>query len=480
MIENYSELFNALPFPCLLLEPRNDHFVVKEVNQRYLELSGKDKVELEGKSYPQPFPGSRETEQNLQERKASLHMATVTGIPDKVHCLRYDLLCSEKKEFQERYWQVENIPLLGVDGKVKQVLNIARDKTAEILEEKEKIKIQGELNNSIEKQRHIIDKNPDGIYSLDTEGNFLNLNEGLAKIAEISAEEMAKMHFLPFCTPDDREFVLSNFYKTLQGENRHFEANFVSVKGNLRILDVSLIPMKVKGEIAGVYGIAKDITNVRKTEEALKKSHYKFNTLVKESSDLLGILDLQGKYNFISETSISILGIPPEDFIGKNAFDFIHPEDKERVMTEFSALEDQKQVQFAPFRFKKGKNSWVWIETTATNLMDDPEIEGIVTNSRDITEIIERTEEIRELLSESRALLSQVEKQNQVLREVAWEQAHVVKAPLARLKGLLTVLKTESFGDWSRDEIFEAIEKSADELDEIIENIIRKIEITEV
>lgn len=479
MIENNSELFNALPFPCLLLEPCNDHFLINEVNTRYLQLSGKEKNELKGEKYPQPFPGSRETEKNLKQRMASLKIASTTGKPNKVNCLRYDLLCTERKAFQERYWQVENIPLIGQDGTVKQVLNIARDKTAEILEEKEKTKIQGELNNSIEKQKQIIDKNPDGIYSLDKEGNFLNLNDGLAKIAEISKEKMVNMHFLPFCSDEHRDYILSNFYKAVQGEMCQFEANFVSNEGNLRILNISLSPMKLGTEIAGVYGIAKDITNIRKTEEALKKSQNKFNSLVKESSDLLGILDIEGNYKFISETSVSILGISPLEFLGKNTFDFIHPEDRGRVIQEFSLLEEQKQLQINPFRFKNGQNTWTWIETTATNLIDDPEIEGIVTNSRDISEIIERTEEVRELLSESRALVKQVKKQNKLLKEVAWEQAHIVKAPLARLKGLLGVLKTESFGDWSRDEIFDAIEKSADELDEIIENIIRKTETTE-
>lgn len=480
MIENYTELFNALPFPCLLLEPREDYFVVKEVNNRYLNLSGKKQVDLVGKTYPQPFPGSQETEHNLQHRRSSLKMAILTGKPNKVDCLRYDLLCSEKQEFQERYWQVENIPLLDEKGKVKQVLNIARDKTTEILEEKEKQKVLGELNISIEKQKHIIDKNPDGIYSLDTEGYFLNLNEGLARIAEMPAEKMVGLNFLHFCDQEYRDPILNYFSEALEGKIKNLEANFFSDKGNLRILNVALSPMMVNGEIAGIYGIAKDVTKIRKTEEALKKSNYKFNTLVKESSDLLGILDLEGNYKFVSETSGSLLGIPPSELVGKNAFNFIHPEDRGRVVAEFSTLEAQKQLQIGPFRFKNGKDKWVWLETTATNMTDDPQIEGIVTNSRDITEIVNRTEEIQNLLTESRALLGQVEKQNKVLREVAWQQAHLVKAPLARLTGLLNVLKTDSFENWSREELFEAIDKSAVELEEIIENIIRKIETTEV
>lgn len=55
---------------------------------------------------------------------------------------------------------------------------------------------------------------------------------------------------------------------------------------------------------------------------ALVRSERKFKALVQEGSDLIGILDLEGKYKFVSETTASVLGIEPEDFIGKTAFDF--------------------------------------------------------------------------------------------------------------------------------------------------------------
>lgn len=82
-------------------------------------------------------------------------------------------------------------------------------------------------------------------------------------------------------------------------------------------------------------------------------------------------------------------------------------------------------------------------------------------------------------VTESRAMIKRVKLQNKVLKEVAWEQAHVVKAPLARLKGLLNIIDGGCSGEWTREEIMELIGVSVNELEEIIENIIRKTEKTE-
>ena len=204
------------------------------------------------------------------------------------------------------------------------------------------------------------------------------------------------MDFLPFCSPEHRDLIVSNFRKATKGENQKFEANFISGKGRKMILKISLVPLKKDGEICGLYGVAKDITRLKESEDALLKSERKFKALIQEGSDLIGILDLEGKYKFVSETSTPVLGIPPQEFIGKTAFDYMHPEDQERVTRLFSELKTKKQIEIGPFRFMNSKGEWRWVETKATNLTDDPAVEGIVVNSRDITDHIKTQKAIKE------------------------------------------------------------------------------------
>lgn len=139
-----------------------------------------------------------------------------------------------------------------------------------------------------------------------------------------------------------------------------------------------------------------DFTHEKKTELEIEQSEKRFKGLVQNGSDLIAILDFEGIYSYVSPTSATVLGTAPEEFIGKNAFDFIHPDDKESAYIGLSRLKDEKRVTVKPFRFKHGDGSWRWIETIVTNLMDDPAVRGIVSNSRDITERIVTEEKLKQ------------------------------------------------------------------------------------
>ena len=139
------------------------------------------------------------------------------------------------------------------------------------------------------------------------------------------------------------------------------------------------------------------LEKVKKREEELRLSEQKFRSLVQEGSDLIGILNIDGYYSFVSENYKNILGFEPTDLVGKNAYHFIHPEDWERVQQQFFQLKEQKQVRISPFRFKNKKGEYRWVQTTATNLLNDSAVKGIVANSRDITTVMEQAKEIEHI-----------------------------------------------------------------------------------
>ncbi|UCS92387.1 PAS domain-containing protein [Echinicola marina] len=126
----------------------------------------------------------------------------------------------------------------------------------------------------------------------------------------------------------------------------------------------------------------------------LREREEKFRTMVQEGTDLIAVLNEQAQYTYVSPTSNHVLGIDPVEFIGKNAFEFIHPEDKERVGEEFKKVFTNKHVKISPFRFRHKDGQYRWIETTLTNMFDLPSIQGIVANSMDVTAFKLQAEEI--------------------------------------------------------------------------------------
>ena len=391
----YKSIFKKLPFPCLLFEKKKDVFVIKEANTYYCEVTNTIGEDLSGKLIEEVFP-EPPFSFGLREIHESFKTAFKTQEAHKIDVLRYDLYDSQNGIYELKYWEIENIPIIDEAENKGYILNVVKDITAEILERDRSNLLQIKLDNKTEKHDQIIEKITDGLFSLDCKGDFMSLNKGLIDIAETSETDLLKMNFLPFCGQDHREEIVKRFNDAINGENQKFEANFISGKGRKMVLEISLVPLKNDAIITGLYGIAKDITRIKESEVALFRSERKFKALVQEGSDLIGILDLEGKYEFVSETSSSVLGIAPMDFIGKTAFDFMHPEDQERVIAEFSELESKNQIQIKPFRFKNAKGEWRWIETKATNLINDPAVKGVVTNSRDVTDHINSQKAINE------------------------------------------------------------------------------------
>lgn len=137
-MKNYKNIFKILPIPCLLLEPKDGYFFIKDANDSYFKVTEKTREELLGKIIPDVFPENPEQlGNNWKEIHDSLNNVLITGKPEKIDNLRYDFLIPCLNEFEERYWRVENIPIIDeTSGFVKYILFIALDKTSEFLEKK--------------------------------------------------------------------------------------------------------------------------------------------------------------------------------------------------------------------------------------------------------------------------------------------------------------------------------------------------------
>jgi PAS domain S-box-containing protein len=143
------------------------------------------------------------------------------------------------------------------------------------------------------------------------------------------------------------------------------------------------------------YAVARDGEEKIKQEEAVLLSEQRFKALVQEGSDLIRILDAEGNFIYVSPTSTSILGIAPEEFIGKNIFDYIHPDDVTKALKCLQKIITEKKVIVAPIRFQNHEKEWCWMESVLTNMLNNPAVNGIVVNSRDITAKIEKEHQLK-------------------------------------------------------------------------------------
>jgi PAS domain S-box-containing protein len=187
----------------------------------------------------------------------------------------------------------------------------------------------------------------------------------------------------------------------------------------------------------------------RKFTDQIQKSEKRYSDLFQLSPLPMWVYDLETlQFLNINQAAISHYGYSEDEFLSMSILQ-IRPE--EDVDLALKTINNSRQgIKLNPqsvFRHKKKNGELIFVEVT-TNLLNF--------NGRDVETI---------------------EKQNQTFREIAWIQSHVIRAPLARLLGLVNLLESEvSMTTGETMEVINHIKDSAEELDQIVRDISKKSE----
>jgi PAS domain S-box-containing protein len=112
---------------------------------------------------------------------------------------------------------------------------------------------------------------------------------------------------------------------------QHCDGHEIIIEGSARLL------CNERGVSIGVVSINRDITEQVQMEEALRASEERFRSLVQNSTDVISVLDREGRICYINPAVEQYLGSPPEELIGKDAFEVVHPDDVPMVMDACSS-----------------------------------------------------------------------------------------------------------------------------------------------
>jgi PAS domain S-box-containing protein len=150
------------------------------------------------------------------------------------------------------------------------------------------------------------------------------------------------------------------------------------------------VPIIEDGEIVEWFGTSTEITE-RKEREAELKRHEAY---LESISDLVTVVDEDGIIQYETPTVTEMLGYEPDERVGDPGFEYIHPDDRERIRGKIEQTVSSSGVtEYYEYRAKTKDGEWIWVESTIRNLADDPKIDGIIVTARDITE---RKEQQRE------------------------------------------------------------------------------------
>ncbi len=167
-----------------------------------------------------------------------------------------------------------------------------------------------------------------------------------------------------------------------------------------------IIPWVAGLQILFVRRVLTMDSTARTAEQMLRARQERFMALVAGSSDLIALLNDRAELDYANPAGQRLLGLVPEDLVGRNMLELVHPDDLEAVTTAFSRDVSESGIQPpAVYRFQAASGEWRNLEVIATNCLDDPAIAGIVINARDVTEQTNLTRALRTLGQANQALV---------------------------------------------------------------------------
>ena len=129
---DYAAVYRHLPAPVLLLTPE---FVVVDVNQAYLRVTGRTRAQLLGRNVFDAFPENPwdPGATDVHRGRASMRRVLASGEPDALALQRYDVEVPDSPgRFAKRYWCPVNAPVFGPDGRVVLIAHCVEDVTDRI------------------------------------------------------------------------------------------------------------------------------------------------------------------------------------------------------------------------------------------------------------------------------------------------------------------------------------------------------------
>ncbi len=231
-----------------------------------------------------------------------------------------------------------------------------------------------------------------GVWEWDFRSNTMTWSDKVDAILGLTPGALGTTFegFLKAIVPEDRAFVQKEFRRVLNGDIHELFVNprICLEDGTRRWLEgKGSILWDGGGAAVGMMGTVMDITERANAQVTLRRSEMRFRSLVQRSNDVILVCDTAGRCVFISPSIVSVMGYREEDCLGRTIFEFIHPDDEHRARAVYGELLSHgAEGKAHETRLRHADGSYRTLETVGMNLLDQPEINGLLITARDVTE----------------------------------------------------------------------------------------------
>lgn len=257
--------------------------------------------------------------------------------------------------------------------------------------------------------RTIVQNSFDSIVIIDDQGKRKYASSSFKNVGGYDPEDMLGKNVFELVHPDDKAMVFRMFHELLDEpyHTRTLQARYLAKDGNYIWVEVLGVNMLKSPIVQGVVLDTRDITERKRIEEALHKSEERFRAIVQNSTDIIVVVDEKGTNKYISSSFEKITGHKIEERMGRKIMELVHPDDVEKVSKGLSdVLHEPDLIHTIEARYFHGDGTYHWFEISGMNLLNNPNVNGIVTNFRDISERKQSVQMLKEEMEITSQLLS--------------------------------------------------------------------------
>jgi PAS domain S-box-containing protein len=257
--------------------------------------------------------------------------------------------------------------------------------------------------------RSIVETSADAITVTSEQGKIVFCNQQAALLHGLTkADEMIGRDAWEFVAPEDMERAAEDFrLMRAVGAIRQTEYTVRRADGTLVPVELNASAIRdAEGNPRAFVGIVRDVSERKRSEEALRGSEEYFRRLIESAPDLITVIEASGEIKYQSPSVERVLGHKPEELVGTNVWQLVNPEDARRVGDAMvKGLWEPALFERLVFRVRHKDGTWRHLEGVGKLLTDERNRPYGVINSRDVTDRVLAEQALEESENRKAAIL---------------------------------------------------------------------------
>ena len=261
----------------------------------------------------------------------------------------------------------------------------------------ETVNAQRKLERNERRFRSLIENSADTFTLFDKDFNIVYRSASATRITGWGSDDTAHLNVLSNLHPDDKEKASVTIQQMLAQPDEvfHVSIRYLHKNGTYLNVEGALVNKLLDEDINAIVFNFRDVTDKVIAEQKLASNEKRFRSLIENSHEFIGLLDESFNMVYRSPTAEKITGWPNDELAGVVA-DNLHPDDKQKFIDAIISAKTTPGKSLNIIIRTLHKNGYyIWLDIVITNLLENPDVKGLLFNIRDISERVEAEEKIQ-------------------------------------------------------------------------------------